>query len=453
MGKLRHISKQERVKQLEEKQIKEMALQEAMKKSHKKQNLAVFLQQFEQNTTLSSTNRINNSIATLCLTFGKGKNDRQQNLAKHYSYRAFKALLLHLEKCNCQKLIENNEYLNGLYAVAHFAHDYVRELATWKATSHNIQRQFSSLLQHLFGKYSVPQFLESVWFQNGNWTHRKWYVQIARGESVRSLEKLPPNFTKRMMHEFLKAPNYCTVPEALRYAQTVSFGGDARFAWYVNRSLLGRNKFVNDAFWQTVIAFFAKVSMFDYEQFDAICDYIKVQKYGHDYTENYQRLVRELPAQPNFEMKGRTVESLLRQTQEWHTALTKRRRKQELRWIKSTVKDAEFVTGGDYNEKLYTFTELLTTTQLSIEGTAMHHCVATYDVACLQGRSAIFSLTTASHVTKPTRLATIEVALGNRQIVQIKGKYNSKVEPSTHEMIKRWAIQENLSFSKWIDTF
>lgn len=35
MGKLRHISKQERVKQLEQKQIKEMALQEAMKESHK----------------------------------------------------------------------------------------------------------------------------------------------------------------------------------------------------------------------------------------------------------------------------------------------------------------------------------------------------------------------------------------------------------------------------------
>lgn len=450
MGKLRHLSKQERTKQLEEQQIKEMALQESMKKSHKKQNLGNFLQQFEQNTTLISTNSINASIATLCLAFGKGKNDRQQNLSKHYAYRAFKAILLHVEKCNCQKLLANKEYLQALNAIARFSNDYVRELALWKPQSHNIQRQFSSLLQHLFVIYPMPDFLESVWLQNGSSTHRKWYIQLAKGESVRQLGGLPLNFTKRMMHEFLQAPNYCTVPEALRYAQTVGFGGDERFAWYVNRSLLGRNNFVNDEFWQTVIAFFAKISMFDYEQFDVVCDYIKIQKYGQEYPENYRRLVRELPAQPNFEMKGRTVESLLRQTQEWHTSLTKTRRKQELRWTKSMIKDVEFVFGTDYKEKVYTFTELLTTTQLTVEGTAMHHCVASYDTACLNGRSAIFSLTTLTHETKPMRLATIEVALGSRQIVQIKGKYNAKVETSTMELINRWAMQENLSFSKWV---
>ena len=45
-------------------------------------------------------------------------------------------------------------------------HRWVRPLSSWKVTSHNRRRQFSSLIRHLLARYPVPAFMDSVWFRN-----------------------------------------------------------------------------------------------------------------------------------------------------------------------------------------------------------------------------------------------------------------------------------------------
>jgi hypothetical protein len=474
MGKIRHVSRETKKAAAACAAEKEKLLQEALQnKSHKQQKLATLFEAIKDKNTVSNNKaQHNKSLANKEAGAKIGNRnakmlqllDTLQSKSKQRILHSFKALILQIEKNKCQELLATDTYLEAFYCMAFFSNQFVREISSWKPKSHNTAKQFSSLVKHLFAKYHTPSFLETAWLEReknlGNenvnsweWTHKQWYLAIANGSSVRSLTDLPPNFTKRMMHEFLQAPNYITVHEALRYAQVKGFGGDERLAWYVNQTFLGRNQFLNDAFWQTVIQFFANVEMFDYEQLGAIFDYIQSQKFGQNYTnhlyqENGHRGVAVQPAQPNFEMKGRTADNLLRQTLAWHNELNKTSRR-FLAWKKSTIRDFVFTEGTAHNEQTYCFVELLNTKALFEEGNAMKHCVASYDQSCVNGRSAIFSLSIANS-SQDLRLATIEVNLQNNQIVQLKGKLNTAVGVKVMEMVSRWATMENLSVSKWL---
>ena len=88
--------------------------------------------------------------------------------------------------------------------------------------------------------------------------------------------------------------------------------------------------------------------------------------------------------------------------------------------------------------------ELLTTKQLNDEGKAMKHCVASYSYSCSSGRCAIYSLK-----VNCDRKATIEVDPRNRQINQVRAKYNAKPDPVSSRVIHAWAGQQALIFSRW----
>jgi hypothetical protein len=470
MGKIRHTPKVERAKYAAEQAQKEALLQATLQnKTQKKQNVAILFGELEKVYAFSETKNSEESKANAAYT-GTNANliaalaKTLKGKSKKHIFDTFKALILHLERKKCQKILNNADNVEAIYCMAYFTNRFVRKVEDWKPQSHNTEKQFSSFAKHLFAVYEIPNFLESAWLykeknlmENGvlaaDWTFKQWYVALASGSSVRSLTGLPPNFTKRMMHEFLQAPDYMTVAEALRYGQVMGFGGDERLAWYINRTLLGRNNFAEDEFWQTVVQFFAKTQMFDYEQIGAVIDYIQVQKFGRNYANaegnnNYRRLI-EAPEQPNFVMKGRTAENLLRQTLAWHNVLAKTRGK-SFQWKKSAIQDFIFTEGTMYDEQVYCFTELLSTVALFEEGKAMSHCVASYDHACVNGRTAIFSLTLREGENKPLRLVTIEVQLENRQIVQVRGKYNASPTTKTMNLVQRWALMEKLSVSKWL---
>jgi hypothetical protein len=56
----------------------------------------------------------------------------------------------------------DNTFIGGLAAVATHWASCLRPLEEWKVESKNPQRQFGSLVRHLFANYSVPEFFDSV---------------------------------------------------------------------------------------------------------------------------------------------------------------------------------------------------------------------------------------------------------------------------------------------------
>ena len=163
--------------------------------------------------------------------------------------------------------------------------------------------------------------MDCVWF-DGNVTHQNWFKHIGTGQNIRTAPDIPiPAHEKRWHSHFLKAPRHYTIEEALRWGQVHALGGDRYLADALRGTRL-TGTLSNDGFWLNVIRFFIANPMLDVSHVHPIIDYIWHQKYENRRVFVERGVAREIgPAQPNFSMRGRTPETLLRHVDEWHGEL------------------------------------------------------------------------------------------------------------------------------------
>lgn len=313
----------------------------------------------------------------------------------------------------------------------------VREVADWKPKSSNAFRQLASLVRHLFDRYgNAPDWLIESWTrptltQDGV-NLADLTLHLGQGNSLRSYPRLPVPISKRLEQGLREAPAGCTFREALRYAQLAA--RDA-LAWWgpVMESRLGRAALTHDAFWLSVVDFFAAAPMVDPRHFGPVCDWIQQKRSVGIGAE---------PAQPGFTLKGRSMASVLAQTEQWHNGQARARRQSGgasvsgISWTGLPV--ADFLAGPVRIE------QLTRSEQLQDEGNAQRNCVATYLQSCRQGHCGIFSLTVDG-----TRGLTIEVTT-NRTVVQVRGKYNRYMTTQEHTWIIQWLSQARLVLSKHV---
>lgn len=430
MGKSnkRMLSRTERIQLKTEKQQRELALQKALIQHNTlKKPISGWIKQLP--TTKAPSQPIDGipllAIAGLYHQIAKKDGAKQ---------KAFHDLLLHLEKEHCYKLLSDEQYLKGLFHIAHFAHYFIRDIAQWNKGSYQPEKQFAHLLRHLFANYPVPLFLNNAWLMEGAEKEQQWFIAIASGISVRKLHGLPIVLTKRMAHAFLWTPPYFSITGAFRFAQVIALGGDEWLAWHFTATLLGRNNFRDDDFWITVIRFFAQASLFDVRRLDEVVDYIHHRKV----------------ADAGYSMKGRTPDSLMRQVNEWQVQMRHEHTLSgKLTWPSSGIAAWEHETGTGQEAKIYKIRELTSSSDLRAEGKAMRHCVYTYVRSCHLRACAIFSLM-ADTFSASERLVTIEVDLKKRKIVQAKARCNAAPSTDAMEVIKLWAEKEKLSMANYL---
>src|SRR5262249_46003475 len=92
--------------------------------------------------------------------------------------QAFLDLLLHADRCadlfSVHPVVpqygrqEGNTFIGGLLALAHHAGGWIPPPGVWKPRTHNSARQFSSLARHLFARWPVPAFMDSLWFRGSS---------------------------------------------------------------------------------------------------------------------------------------------------------------------------------------------------------------------------------------------------------------------------------------------
>ena len=341
-----------------------------------------------------------------------------------------------------------NTFIGALSSLAKHHNSWLRPVEQWSPHTHNSRRQFSSLVRHLLAKYPVPTFVDSVWFRGNTpeaQRQQEWFKEIGGGTSPRQLD-LPVRLTKRMVHHFLHAPSGHTVEAALRWAQVVGLGGNARLAEAVLGSRLATD-FSHEEFWTSVIRWLIASPMLDTGQVGPIVDYIHHQKF-----EPQQHTVTDVepeigPAQSDFSIKERTPESLLRQMQAWHTDLRKQPQPTEVSWYESGICEFDWTERStDPGEvRHWTITEILTRKDLFNEGCVMHHCVASYEHACTSGRSAIWSMGIERNDSRRKQVLTVEVAVGRKAICQARGKTNRMPTEKEMGILRRWAAQEGLT--------
>lgn len=340
-------------------------------------------------------------------------------------------------------------YVDALVQLNNRRHQWIRPIDKWYESSHNKHRQFSSLVRYLFAKYSVPIFMDSVWFRNdkGSYRMRDWFIHIGCGKNIRTA-KLPIPLTKSEAHHFIKAPDDYSIENAIRWGQVHSLGGDKRLTESINGSRIG-NSFKNYEFWLSVIRFFVNNPLLDRRHVGPIIDFLSFQKFetqevlvGPGIVENRE------PPQPGLSMNRRNPERLLRQVEQWHRELGRSIPAKQLYFKRSGIDEFEVKTGKDEKQRIWKITEILSGSALANEGKMMHHCVATYAPSCASGKCSIWTmeLQIPNHREK---CQTIEV---NRHgvIVESRGKYNRYPNHKEFEILKQWAKKEGLTVGQSI---
>ena len=87
--------------------------------------------------------------------------------------------------------------------------------------------------------------------------------------------------------------------------------------------------------------------------------------------------------------------------------------------------------------------ELTNGEQLRAEGSALHHCVATYADRCWRGASEIWSLR-VQRGDRMRSILTVEVDRRRRVVVQARGWRNKSASGKPLHMLQRWAWREQL---------
>ncbi|HQY88697.1 MAG TPA: PcfJ domain-containing protein, partial [Tepidisphaeraceae bacterium] len=334
---------------------------------------------------------------------------------------AFRALVDVVAR-KSDEMLTTERYVVALWRLAERSSIAIRNANDWKPSSHNLAKQFASLAAHLYARYPMPAFFESAWLsdhdESSRW--RLWYIQVAQGASLRDVIPNDITLTKRMAHHTMLAPNDLDVSQAIRWGQMIALGGSKRHAREVVNARVGAFARLScgqiEAFWMSVIQFIANNPMLDPTQIGPIADYLFQRRFVSEPDRIVEgQFVRGQIPEPNLSMKGRSVESLMRQMREWHAQLARipKRGAMNFAWQPSGIPEMERIEGTSPNQTIVRVVELLTSGDLFEEGRKLHHCVASYAHSCMARRVSIFSLR-VDQGKGVERLITLEVQLSNR---------------------------------------
>lgn len=336
-------------------------------------------------------------------------------------------------------------YIHALIQIHEYQSVWLRSLDNWVPTTHNMYGQFTSLLNHLFLQYAVPDFMNSAWFRTDRLakTYRDWYLHMAAGYNIRKACLLVP-MNKKMAHHFMQASNVCSIEQALNWANVQALEGDERLANAILASKIGEN-LKNYAFWTSVIRFFVDNPMLERTHVGPIVDYLYAQKFERRECVTGPGIVEHIPPpQPNLSMKGRTPDALLKQVEQWHGNLAKSSGAQKYFFKRLGIPEFRQATGPK-KQMIWQIKELLSGAQLIEEGQAMKHCVASYARVCALGYCSIWAMTCVTpHGAKKHQ--TIEVSR-EKVIVQCRGLNNRLPTAEEFAVIQKWSIAAGLSIS------
>ena len=414
-------SKMERKKQLQLTQDRETVIQQALLFSRKrfKKFDEIILQLYKnEDLSFSFSDRRIWKINECFDTFSsKAKEAERKKLKDVFMYLNDKTELLNSE-----------EHIEAVYNMVLFRAYWKHDFFNWQPSSKQANMQMMELAAYLFCKYKVPAFLYQCFYEKKDKQFIYWLIHIGMGGKVREMGKIPIPFTNKMGHYFLQAPAKLTIAEVLRWAQAKGLGGDNNLAERIAYSWLGTKPYGHEDFWEAFIQLLANGGMFNMNKITELIDYVREAKRENE----------------NYSLKGRTLQSLLRQSDAWHQRFSNN--KNNVVWRPCGI--AGFRV--EKKSEVLVLEELNESRLLRAEGKAMKHCVSSYAFYCEKGKSAIFSLRKYSDAGLMDIMATIEVSIPTQRVVQAKAKMNRPISEEARKCMGAWAIKEGLVINPYL---
>jgi len=295
------------------------------------------------------------------------------------------------------------------------------------------------LLRHLFVKYPVPAFLVEQWYTTtSDRNHRLarlkwmcWLILMGQGGSLaRAGTALGWTAPRGLQTLLLDMPGGRSPNEACCEAVLRRLGGDDRDVRRIlrNEALVfdPTTEFVewsDQVFWEATARWMItnREAMSDADA-DAILAWAV-----HEHTEAQRH-----GAVP-FSWSGRGVRATLARSLDYQRRAYRPDGHGPLERLKWQHHGWDRVIAAGA-AGTWSFVELTSSDELSLEGRAMHHCVSSYAGSCAAGGSAIFSMQRDGR-----RVLTVEVTPATKRIVQMRGACNRPATHTEKEVISQWA--------------
>lgn len=314
----------------------------------------------------------------------------------------------------------------------------IRDPKKWYSKSYNIDRQIKDFARWIFCEYNVPPFMFELFERSKKRTTRafdnkefnmfmSWFITIGQGHSfAKAIKDL---FTKKEAHIFLNAPSNHTIKQNIWWAKCKSRDIPDNFISFILQRFVHRS--YRNHFWVTLL------------------DFIKNNEEELN-VETLQEIIDFLPAaraqNENFSLKGRTLNSLIQLSNEWHRAQQASEHGTYQEWEGLPIEN-----WGYKNKKegiKWTIKQLTNSKQLYSEGRRMRHCVYGYVRSCASGRTGIFTLESDDPFNASQKHLTIEVS--GKQIVQARGRLNRRPDNTELNILAKWAAEKHLTMSVWL---
>lgn len=338
------------------------------------------------------------------------------------------------------------------------ASKFVREPVEWKSQSYNLERQIISFIKHVYCKYPVPSFMFEIFFNNNKNVYpvyanvnnirnqirqnhsfvdeRKyfdWFLTIAGGGSF--AKKTKGTLTKKEAHIFLNAPKNNTIKENLWYARCKAEGlNETMTMACIKRFFNDHNVTFGTEFWNDFIRLLKREEK--RANLAIVSDVVDFLRSKH--REN-----------PQWSLKGRTLQSLIKHSNYWHRLMQmKRFGDQNLRWSGIDIPDWSWKEHKK-SKTVWRVTQLLSSKELFAEGRKMRHCVASYGYRCVDGMSFIFTLTSGLEgFQQDEKHCTIEINK-NKKLIQARSRLNGSVKNIASNVLLKWMSAHNIKYEKY----
>src|SRR5262249_45680553 len=161
--------------------------------------------------------------------------------------------------------------------------------------------------------------------------------------------------------------------------------GDPKLADKIAASRLGQ-KLEHSDFWRTVILFFVSYREMALNLVQPIVDFIQSNTFaGEEIVTANGTGYRKAPW-PDFSIKGRTPASMMRLVEDWNADLTENKPQKSFSWPQSGIRGFRLVENSSEDQREWTIHELVTSSDLYLEGRNLRHCAYTYAPDCRRGQ-------------------------------------------------------------------
>ena len=311
-----------------------------------------------------------------------------------------------------------------------FAPFWIRTPDTWDSDGQ------TSLLDHLFVLYDVPECLCSEWFRDTYELRFKWlcwFILFGQGGSLqRTSEYFQWNTPKKFQHFLMDVPPGASPIEACVFSEVKRLGGTERDFARIHRNpafLVDPTEHSDSEsfskYWHDTLRW--TIHHRD-EMTDDECEMI-LSWSMHEYTEAERQGLK------TFTWKGRRIRTVLDRSIQY-------RRQIQHPWsgYRWPGHGWDHVMEENPHDS-WSFVELTSGEELYREGQQMKHCVASYAARCAIGHSAIFSVRHNGQCC-----VTVEINPRIKQVTQVRGSWNREADTKEQRAINHWmrnVVQSN----------